>query len=185
MKIAAVVAILLAWTSCTEQSCFANGQRSTDERSPLNFDLVESFVLASPVASVHRYTAASYAANDPNEDRYVVKVDSDADAVFASVLDGHAGWEVAEYVNKHLVKNAATLLGNASSNDFTHSSLSSAFVGTDDALRARLLRVFLSGHGKANRVGACTMLAYAKGSTLVVANGKHIIVQCPIHEQSS
>ncbi|ETV63870.1 hypothetical protein, variant 2 [Aphanomyces astaci] len=170
MKIAAVVAILMAWTSCTEQSCFANGQRSTDERSPLNFDLVESFVLASPVASVHRYTAVSYAANDPNEDRYVVQVDSDA--VFASVLDGHGGWEVAEYVNKHLVNNAATLLGNASSNNFAHiaSSLSSAFVATDDALRARLLLAFQSGHGKANRVGACTMLAYAKGSTLVVAN---------------
>ncbi|RLO11174.1 hypothetical protein DYB28_005069 [Aphanomyces astaci] len=170
MKIAAVVAILLAWTSCTEQSCFANGQRSTDERSPLNFDLVESFVLASPVASVHRYTAASYAANDPNEDRYVVQVDSDA--VFASVLDGHGGWEVAEYVNKHLVNNAATLLGNTSSNNFAHiaSSLSSAFVATDDALRAPLLPFFQSGHGKANRVGACTMLAYAKGSTLVVAN---------------
>ncbi|KAF0707445.1 hypothetical protein AaE_013597, partial [Aphanomyces astaci] len=176
MKIAAVMAILLAWTSCTEPSCFANGQRSTDERSPLNFDLVESFVLASPMARVQRYTAASYAANNPNEDRYVVQVDSDA--VFASVLDGHGGWEVAEYVNKHLVNNTAALLRDAAfnnpaaSNDPTHiaSSLSSAFVATDDALRALLLPSFQLGRGKANRVGACSMLAYAKGSTLVVAN---------------
>ncbi|ETV76772.1 hypothetical protein H257_09229 [Aphanomyces astaci] len=60
MKIAAVVAIFLV-SSCTEPSCFANGQRSTDERSLLDFDLVVSFVLASLVALVHRYTAASYA----------------------------------------------------------------------------------------------------------------------------
>ncbi|RLO04010.1 hypothetical protein DYB28_008254 [Aphanomyces astaci] len=174
MKIAAVVAILLAWTSCTEPSCFANGQRSTNEPSPLNFDVVENFVLASPVARVHRYTVASYAANDPNEDRYVVQVDSDA--VFASVLDGHGGWEVAEYVNQHLIDNAATLLHDAAfnnppaSNDPTHSSLSNAFVDTEDALRALLLPAFQLGFGLVNRVGACTMLAYAKGDTLVVAN---------------
>ncbi|RHZ13119.1 hypothetical protein DYB37_013224 [Aphanomyces astaci] len=183
MKIAAVVAIFLVWTSCTEQSCFANGQRSTHERSPLNFDAVERFVLASPVARVHRYTAASYAAKDPNEDRYVVRVDSDA--VFASVLDGHRGWQVAEYVNQNLIVNAAALLGNTSSNNFAHSSLSRAFVATDDALRARMLPTFQLGFGLVNRPGACTMLAYAKGDTLVVANGKDIIVQCPIHEQSS
>ncbi|KAF0702965.1 hypothetical protein AaE_015613 [Aphanomyces astaci] len=170
MKIAAVVAILLVWTSCTEQSCFASGQINTDERGPLNFDFDESFVLASPVAHVHRYAAASYAANDQNEDRYVVKVDSDA--VFASVLDGHGGWQVAEYVNKHLVNNAATLLRDAASNDPTHiaSLLSSAFVATDDALRALLLPAFQLGFGLVNRMGACSMLAYAKGDTLVVAN---------------
>ncbi|ETV71607.1 hypothetical protein, variant [Aphanomyces astaci] len=176
MKIAAVVAILLAWTSCTEPSCFANGQSSTNEPSPLNFDVVENFVLASPVARVHRYTVASYAANDPNEDRYVVQVNSDA--VFASVLDGHGGWQVAEYVKKHLVDNTASLLHDAAfnnppaSNDPTHieSLLSNAFVDTDDALRTLLLLSFQVGFGLVNRVGACTMLAYAKGDTLVVAN---------------
>ncbi|ETV71576.1 hypothetical protein H257_13044 [Aphanomyces astaci] len=176
MKIAAVVAILLVWTSCTEPSCFANGLINTGERGPLNFDFVESFVLASPVAHVHRYTAASYAANNPNEDRYVVQVDFDA--VFASVLDGHGGWQVADYVKKHLVNNAATLLRDAAfnnpaaSNDPTHiaSLLSSAFVATDNALSALLLPSYQVGFGLVNRVGACSMLAYAKGDTLVVAN---------------
>ncbi|ETV71610.1 hypothetical protein H257_13071 [Aphanomyces astaci] len=170
MKIAAVVAIFLVWTSCTEPSCFANGQSSTDEPIPLNFDAVERFVMASPVARVHRYDAASYAAKDPNEDRYVVRVDFDA--VFASVLDGHRGWQVAEYVNQHLIDNAAALLGNVSSNNFAHikSSLSRAFVATDDALRGRLLPTFQLGFGLVNRPGACTMLSYAKGDTLVVAN---------------
>ncbi|ETV63651.1 hypothetical protein H257_19418 [Aphanomyces astaci] len=174
MKIAAVVAILLVWTSCTEPCCFANGQINTGERGSLNYDFVESFVLASPVARVHRYTAASYAANDPNEDRYVVQVDSDA--VFASVLDGHGGWQVAEYVRKHLVNNTATLLRDAASNDPTHiaSSLSSAFVATDDAMRPLLLPSFQFGFGQVNRVGACSMLAYAKGGTLVVANAGEV-----------
>ncbi|RHY54484.1 hypothetical protein DYB34_012767, partial [Aphanomyces astaci] len=114
-------------------------------------------------------------------DRYVVQVDSDA--VFASVLDGHGGWQVAEYVNQHLIDNAATLLHDAAfnnppaSNDPTHSLLSNAFVDTDDALRALLLPAFQLGFGLVNRVGACTMLAYAKGDTLVVANDAYDFVE--------
>ncbi|ETV71602.1 hypothetical protein H257_13064 [Aphanomyces astaci] len=170
MKIAVVWAILLVWTSCTEATCDADAQCTMDERSQLNFDIVESVVLASSVSRVHRYTAASYAANDPNEDRYVVQVDSDA--VFASVLDGHGGWQVAEYVNKHLVNDTAALLRDVASNDPTYiaSLLSSAFVATDDAMRTLLLPAFQLGFGEVNRVGACSMLAYAKEDTLVVAN---------------
>ncbi|RLO08294.1 hypothetical protein DYB28_002322 [Aphanomyces astaci] len=105
-----------------------------------------------------------------SQDRYVVQVDSDA--VFASVLDGHGGWQVAEYVNKHLVNDTAALLRDVASNDPTHiaSLLSSAFVATDDAMRTLLLPAFQLGFGEVNRVGACSMLAYAKEDTLVVAN---------------
>ncbi|ETW01539.1 hypothetical protein, variant 1 [Aphanomyces invadans] len=171
MRVVSVATILALWSTGTApSSCDGQGQCSIDDRSSLNFDLAESVKLPSPVARVHRYTAASYSANDPNEDRYTVHVETDG--VFASVLDGHGGWQVSEYVRQNLVNNTKAALRASSSTDSADivSALSSAFESTDETLRSLLLPAFQLGFGQVNRVGTCTLLAYAQGDTLVVAN---------------
>ncbi|RHY57547.1 hypothetical protein DYB38_013633, partial [Aphanomyces astaci] len=84
-------------------------------------------------------------------------VQVDSDAVFASVLDGHGGWEVAEYVNKHLVNNTAALLRDAAfnnpaaSNDPTHVTCATpgdvrAVLASNDAWRGLVATPLSTDH---------------------------------------
>ncbi|KAF0709586.1 Aste57867_5811 [Aphanomyces stellatus] len=166
-----VCAAATAWAAAPP-SCDGDQCSVVAHDEILSFHRVESLTLPRPVARVHRYSSASYSANDPNEDRFVVHVDGDT--VYASVLDGHGGWQVSEYVNQHLVNNTKARLRNRaqdiSNTEAIGEGLEEAFLDTEDALRQKLLPAFELGFGQVNRVGACTMLAYLKEDTLVVAN---------------
>ncbi|CAK4642746.1 unnamed protein product [Aphanomyces euteiches] len=174
MRWSIVVAVALhgarVWAACTDDQCSID----ETETSILDFDFVDSSTLTEPVARVSGYSASSYSANKPNEDRFKVHIEKDT--VFASVLDGHGGWQVAEYVHSNLINNTkAELVSIAAQSDSDKdaaiaSKLEAAFLRTDDDLKALLLPTFELGFGQVNRVGACTMLAYLRGDTLIVAN---------------
>ncbi|KAF0709585.1 Aste57867_5810 [Aphanomyces stellatus] len=145
--------------------------RMPKEHRSLVLDHAVDATLPAAVAGVSSYSCASYKANFPIEDRFFVHVDGDA--VFAAVLDGHGGWQVAEYAHDHLVDNAKAELAKFVEHptaDKTIVALQQAFLRTDYNLKQIVAGAFELGFGQVNRVGACSMLAYLKDNLLVVAN---------------
>ncbi|KDO32145.1 hypothetical protein SPRG_03362 [Saprolegnia parasitica CBS 223.65] len=130
--------------------------------------------LARAVAHVHSYSCASYRANYPIEDRFVVQANKKE--VFAAVIDGHGGWQVAEYTHGHLIENVKAEV--AELRDVTAAKVESAikhgYLRTERQLHSLLLPAFQLGFGQVNHVGACTMLAYLQDDLLVLANAGDI-----------
>ncbi|OQR85410.1 protein phosphatase 2C [Achlya hypogyna] len=130
--------------------------------------------LSRAVAHVRSYSCASYRANYPIEDRFVVQTNKQE--VFAAVIDGHGGWQVAEYTHGHLIENVKNEIDQL--HDATAAkvriSIQHGYIRTERQLKEALLPAFQLGFGQVNRVGACTMLAYLRGSLLVLANAGDI-----------
>ena len=122
-----------------------------------------------------RFSYCSYAANAPIEDRASITV-SDDESVLVSVIDGHGGWQVAEYVREKLStyffeswnslqdSNSENKDGNASA------SFSTSFRRVEEELLDALLPVFRLGFGNVARIGACTTSAHISSEEIVVAN---------------
>ncbi|ETV71597.1 hypothetical protein H257_13060 [Aphanomyces astaci] len=144
--------------------------QTPDERPSVPLDRVLNGHLKTPVSGVQSYNAASYKANLPIEDRFVVHVEDGA--VYAAVLDGHGGWQVSQYAHDHLVKNAQAELAKlpAKSTSKVATALEQAFLRTDYDIQELVRPAFEIGFIQVNRVGACSQLAYIKDGLLIVAN---------------
>ncbi|ETW01546.1 hypothetical protein H310_06201 [Aphanomyces invadans] len=144
--------------------------QSPTENPSVPLDRVLNRQLQTPVAGVQSYSAASYKANNPIEDRFVVHAKDGV--VYAAVLDGHGGWQVSQYAHDHLIKNAQAELNklHAKSTANVQAALQQAFLRTDLDIREIVRPAFNMGFHQVNRVGACSQLAYLKDDMLVVAN---------------
>ncbi|DAZ92794.1 TPA: hypothetical protein N0F65_005798 [Lagenidium giganteum] len=129
------------------------------------------------------FTCATYKANMPIEDRFDVKY-TDSGDVFATVLDGHGGWQVSEYGSKVLIQNIQQELVHMGLSDEKQSEAAAApmvaaaiqrgFARTDRDLMAQVLSAFKLGFGSVGRCGSCALLAYLHDNTLCVANAGDI-----------
>ncbi|OQR82009.1 phosphatase 2C [Thraustotheca clavata] len=134
--------------------------------------------LAHAVAHVRSYSCASYRANYPIEDRFVVQANKHE--VFAAVIDGHGGWQVAEYAHGHLIENVKAEIEELHDPSppkvllYIKAAMKHGYIRTERQLKEQLLPAFQLGFGQVNRVGACCMLAYLKGDMLVIANAGDI-----------
>lgn len=116
---------------------------------------------------------ATYPANNPIEDRYVIFSDSERTLRLAAVLDGHGGWQVADYVSKNLM-NALTARKcfdmNAEDERDTTMKLREVYNDLEEAYISSVRPAYKLGYGNVASVGACTLVAIVKDSHLVVAN---------------
>ena len=112
---------------------------------------------------------ASYAANDPVEDR--AAVGSVRGLPFFSVLDGHGGWHVAQFAQRRLPAAIEEALpAGAVTDAAVQKALVDAFERTDAEFVAAVKPAFDLGFGAVSRVGACAIAALVCGPKLFVAN---------------
>ncbi|EQC28354.1 hypothetical protein SDRG_13901 [Saprolegnia diclina VS20] len=155
----------LAIAVAATTDCASSGTCEAPASAALEYDSIEGQQLPHPVGRVVGHYAASYRANFPNEDRWNVHVVA-TDGVLAAVMDGHGGWQVAEFVQTHLVNNTRRALQSAA----PAQALAQAFYDTDTQLKAHLRPSLELGFGVVNRVGACGLLAYTHDDVLYIAN---------------
>ncbi|OQR85409.1 protein phosphatase 2C [Achlya hypogyna] len=165
LSLAAVVALAVVAAVAAEDCDSGTCAAPPPQTRVLEYDALEGQHLPRPVGGVHRHYAASYRANFPNEDRWNVHVDAEQ-GVLAAVMDGHGGWQVAEFVHTHLVNETRRALAQAK----PFEAIPQAFANTDELLKKTLLPAFELGFGVVNRVGSCALLAYASDDALIVAN---------------
>jgi serine/threonine protein phosphatase PrpC len=120
---------------------------------------------------VSHYSFATYAANDPIEDRFVIK--SHEQRVIAAVLDGHGGWQASEFAHKELPEAIAKEFGNSADPhdpEQVASALVRAFTRTDRAFISAVRTAFQLGFGDVAKVGCCAIAAVVTPNYLVIAN---------------
>jgi hypothetical protein len=124
-----------------------------------------------PSTAPYLCSTSTYPANDPIEDRYDVAVKGGK--LFAAVLDGHGGWQAAEYARRNLLATVAAELANASDADVPSqvaTALSRAFQRIDRSFLSAVRPAFELGFGEVAHVGACALAAVVSRSHVVVAN---------------
>mmetsp|Transcript_33548 Transcript_33548/g.105993 ORF Transcript_33548/g.105993 Transcript_33548/m.105993 type:complete len:570 (-) Transcript_33548:409-2118(-) len=109
-----------------------------------------------------------YMANSPMEDRALASATDDGQLV-VGVLDGHGGWQVAEFVQANLLRGLEAAAAAAPSASLS-AALTAAFEAMDAQVAELLKPGFDLGFGNVARVGACTTLAVVSESRIVVAN---------------
>lgn len=133
-------------------------------------------------------SVSSYPANAPIEDRFDVREPSaralsattarndGSPVLLAAVLDGHGGWQAAEYARRSLLSAADAELAALDSTAMTQRpvaigrALARAFLTTDRDLLNALRPAFAMGFGDLAHVGACALAAVITPSHVVVAN---------------
>ena len=117
-----------------------------------------------------RFSAATYPANDPTEDRHVMK--NTPSWGVAAVFDGHGGWQVSEHASKILVDKALANLElvNESDEILIDEKLTEAFDFMEKEVVSKVRPAFNMGFGEVAKVGSCVLLAFKKADRLVVAN---------------
>lgn len=121
-------------------------------------------------AAKSRYTAATYPANKPIEDRNVYgNVGSWSTA---GVFDGHGGWQVSEYVCKNIMNMVVENIIDIDPVDeiSIHKQVEKAFSDIEKQIVARSKPSFQMGFGEVAKVGSCVLLAFKSKDRLIVAN---------------
>ncbi|KAG5175543.1 phosphatase 2C-like domain-containing protein [Tribonema minus] len=112
-----------------------------------------------------------YNANDPIEDRHMVKETAKGD-LLAAVFDGHGGWQAADFAQKRLASVVQLELSNslAQTPDQISGALSRAFLRVEREFLYQVQSAFELGFGDVARSGACALFAMIRGDNLFVAN---------------
>lgn len=119
-----------------------------------------------------------YPANNPIEDRYNVKVLKNMkEALFMSVLDGHGGHTLSEFVNNRLANYIDEEFNNLNKNtgsninDIVINSIKNAFQKVENEFKTVALDLYQNkGQGKMSTVGSCALVTIIYNNTLYVAN---------------
>jgi pyruvate dehydrogenase phosphatase len=126
--------------------------------------------------NIRSISTASYQANNPIEDRIEVSLANSAhDISSVVVLDGHGGWQVAEFAQTRI----AGLLKSAFSKDTINNSFDNevealvqkVFNAIDEAYITSIKGAFEAGFGDVARVGACCLaLVFTPDGKIVCGN---------------
>ncbi|CAN0383577.1 unnamed protein product, partial [Ascophyllum nodosum] len=113
----------------------------------------------------------TYNGNGPIEDRHDIRQSPRGD-FFASVYDGHGGWQAAELARKRLNIVAQTELKNslAVDPDQVQGALTQAFLRVEREYLYQVKTAFELGFGAVARTGACAIMALVRDDKLYVAN---------------
>lgn len=116
------------------------------------------------------FSAATYPANDPIEDRHVMQ-HSNGWAVGA-VFDGHGGWQVSDFASRFLVDKVLTNITNCTEKDeiSLDEQITAAFNSMEHDILGQVRPAFNVGFGDVAKVGSCVLLALKKADRLVIAN---------------
>lgn len=117
-----------------------------------------------------RFSASTYPANDPSEDRHLMK--NTPEWSVAAVFDGHGGWQVSDIVSKTLVESILASLKNVDekSEIAIDRRITRAFESMEHDIIDRVRPAFNLGFGEVAKVGSCVLLAFKKNDRLIVAN---------------
>ena len=137
-------------------------------------------------------STATYNANDPIEDRYLVRnvclplksgtwgssffqaQSSDNTWSFNAIFDGHGGWQVAEMASERLVPETISHLNNSNMKNNRSKSIEDAILASFKAVEQEYLNKvrdsYRLGFGEVAKVGACALLAVRNKDDLYLAN---------------
>lgn len=113
----------------------------------------------------------SYPANDPIEDRWDFR-DYDG-KTFAAVMDGHGGWQAADFAQRELLATVGKELDNCSNVGVpgqVADAMARAYKRVDRAFLHSVKPAFEQGFGDVAKVGCCAITAAVLPSAVVVAN---------------
>lgn len=115
----------------------------------------------------------SYNANDPSEDRWLVKSDPANDWDIGCVLDGHGGWQVSDYVSHKIIDLIVKYVLQSNSN-LSATSIEERLIGVFEELENSYIQsirsVYKLGYGEVAKVGSCALVAIRRGKSLTIAN---------------
>jgi len=116
------------------------------------------------------FSAATYPANDPIEDRHLHKHVGEWGV--AAVFDGHGGWQISDLVSQVLVDKVMDGIVNVSEKDeiTVDEKILAAFESMEKDVVSRVRSAFNLGFGEVAKVGSCVLLAFKKADRLIVAN---------------
>ena len=124
----------------------------------------------------NRVSTISYAANNPIEDRYNAIQLKNLDGYLIEVLDGHGGYQVAEYASKKLHLYLDQRLGEtkhetkSTDEEKIISAINFAFSSVEKDFYQMVKDAFSKGFLKVAYVGACALLIIVHDNKLYVAN---------------
>lgn len=124
------------------------------------------FTTNSVLLSSDSFGNVSYPANNPIEDRFVYGTINDAR--LAAVFDGHGGWQVSEYLHRHILSRLNEI--KQSTNEDWPKVLSNTFDQLESELKSSVLASYRLGFGKVAAVGSCAIVALVFDNHFVVAN---------------
>lgn len=116
------------------------------------------------------FSAHTYPANDPTEDRHVMKNVSKWGA--AAVFDGHGGWQVSNFVSQCIVDRVVEKIQNVDEKDelTLDTSIAEVFESVEQEIRMGVRNAVSQGSVNMVKVGSCALLAFKKGDRLILAN---------------
>ena len=117
---------------------------------------------------------ASYPANNPSEDRYLSYNDTSSSCRLIAVMDGHGGWQVANYVCNSLIDKLKSKnifeMNFRQDGSVIDKKLSDAFHDLEDGYLNQVRSAYRLGFGSVASVGCCALVALHKDSHLIIAN---------------
>eukprot|EP00953_Heterococcus_sp_UTEX-ZZ885_P010802 6291-Heterococcus_DN1.PRE.1 len=170
-------ACILRATPCTGTAAsrgrlFATGAALVGSATALAIASCDSEAPSLDAASSQLHSAVGvYSANDPIEDRHVMKETARGDFI-AAVFDGHGGWQAAEFAQKRLtsVLQAELTHSLAKSTDQITAALTRTFLRLEREWLHQVKSAFDLGFGSCARTGACALVALVREDDLFVAN---------------
>lgn len=122
-------------------------------------------------SDVEFVVSSTYNGNGPIEDRHDIRQSPRGD-FFASVYDGHGGWQAAELARKRLnIAAQAELKHSLADNpDQVKGALTQAFLRVEREYLYQVKAAFDLGFGAVARTGACAIMALVRDNHLFVAN---------------
>jgi serine/threonine protein phosphatase PrpC len=162
---------LVSGTTPLLSTTTTNSVTSTTKTTNTTYSSIEL-----PFTGIHSISYATYAANEPIEDRFLLRVHNGA--LLAAVFDGHGGWQAAEFAHRELPHAIVAEMANISSNPRNEppeaeevvTILSRAFTRTDRAFLSAVRGAFQVGFGDVAKVGCCALAAVITPKYIVVAN---------------
>jgi serine/threonine protein phosphatase PrpC len=116
------------------------------------------------------FSASTYPANDPIEDRHLFRNAGDWGA--AAVFDGHGGWQVSDYASQLLLDKVLSNIANVGERDeiALDTKIQEAFDSMESEIVNRVRPAFNLGFGEVAKVGSCVCVALKRADRLIVAN---------------
>ena len=114
------------------------------------------------------YSASDYPANDPMEDRHVVKISPNFR--LAAVFDGHGGWQVSNYSAAVLPELIIQNTADCKDENCYRQMMEASFLAVEHSIVESVRAAYKLGIGNVASIGSCAVIAVVKDDHLVVSN---------------